>query len=186
MNINFKHIVIFCFIVSISTVSANAQKATQSIIQKLKQTDRYEGFEVPGYILRWTARIAKFGGKDNQYTKIYEIIKKVKSVTLAKTTLDQKKFNNKAIVANFARMLKESDQLEEYVAIKDKQANIVVLIQESKDIIKNLVVLNSTGRELSIIHIKSKLSINDLKNINFKDVDETFKKVKIDNNNDDN
>jgi Domain of unknown function (DUF4252) len=156
-----------------------AQKSINQIINKLKQTERYEGFEIPGYVIRMTSRIAKWGDKDQQSEDFIKLIKKVKSITVSSTTLDQKKFNNAAIVNSLASKIKEEDSFEEYMAVQNKRENLKVLINDKKDKINNVVIVSSSGRELSFIHLKTALSFDDLKNIDFKSIEKEVKKVKV-------
>jgi hypothetical protein len=156
------------------------QKSVNAIVDKFKESERYEGFEVPGYILRWTLRLSKIGGKDRQIDNIAHILKNVKSITYATTSYDQRKFNNKAILSNLIKMVTEKDKFEEYISYKEKKSTLSILIKESNDIVKNIVLLNADGRELSIIHIKAKISLEDFKNLDLKDINKSVKKVKID------
>jgi hypothetical protein len=167
------------FLILLEPNNIKAQRSIDQIVQKLKETNRYEGFEIPGYVLRWTTKMALWVDKDANSEDFYKIIKKVKGVSVSTTSLDQKKYNNVEIVNNLAKKLENEDSFKEYMSFKNKRENIKILVNENKDIIKNIVILSNYGRELNLIHFKTSLHFEDLKTVDFKTVEKEIKKVKI-------
>jgi hypothetical protein len=162
-------VIIICFLCTIicSTLEVNGQSSVNKIVKQLKKTEHYEGISVPGWLIRLGLKLAT--NDDNQATLsgLARISKKIKRIRVATTTLDIKKYNTKAIVNNFVKSVQEKDRFEEYISVREEDQNLKIMVQEDQDVIKNVIILSEDNGEIAFIHIKSNLTMEDLKSLSF-------------------
>ena len=72
----------------------------------------------------------------------------------------------------------ERDEFQEYVSVRSEDQHLKIMIQEDHDIIKNLLILSDDGFEISLVHLKTKISYDDLKSISFNQVKKDSKQFK--------
>ena len=159
------------FICSFSFISSSfSQKSVNNIIKQIKNTEHYEGIKIPGWALYLGLKIAESSDDELKDMDLMRIAKHIKSVRVATTKLDESKFNVTAIVNNFIKSVKDKDQFDEYISVRSEDQNLKIMIQEKKDVIKNIVILSAEGSDLACIHLKTDFQLDDLKNISFADI----------------
>ncbi len=147
-----------------------SQKSVNNIIKQIKKTEHYEGIKIPGWALYLGLKIAERGDDELKNMDLIRIAKHIKSIRVATTTLDQSKFNVSAIVNNFIKSVKDKDQFDEYISLRSEDQHLKIMVQEKKDMIKNIVILSADGSDLACIHLKTDFHPDDLKNISFADI----------------
>jgi hypothetical protein len=173
-----KQILFTALILLLSTSLSYSQKTVEKMVDQMKKTKRYEGVEIPGYLIRTIFKFATIKDNTLKEKSFYRIVSKIKKATIATTTLEQKKYDNKAIINNFVTKLISDDKYEEYITIKENGQVIRILMKVKDDVIKNLLIISQEGREISLIHLKTKLKISDLKDLNFGEVNTQLKGMK--------
>jgi len=159
-------VIVFCF----SLESVSAQSSVKDIIKQLKKTENYEGMSIPGWLIRLGLKIAANDDAELNNSGLIQIASKIKHLRVASTNLDSKKYNTRAIVDNFIKTMTERDEFQEYVSVRSEDQHLKIMIQEDHDIIKNLLILSDDGFEISLVHLKTKISYDDLKSISFNQV----------------
>jgi hypothetical protein len=163
-----KAILIFftCIILS-STTELKAQSSVDKMFEQIKKTEQYEGISIPGWLFRLGLSIAAKDDMDISESGLLELSKKIKKIKIATTNLDLKKYNTKAILNNFAKSVHQKDRFEEYVSVREEDQHLKIMVQENDDVIKNVVILSEDKGDIAVIHIKSNLTMDDLKRISF-------------------
>lgn len=146
----------------------SAQSSVKSVVKQLKKTERYEGVSIPGWLVRLGLKLVPDDELDNETRGIFNLASKIKHVRIASTKLDISKYNAKAIVQNFAKKIRDKDQFEDYVSVRSEDTNLNILVQEEDDTIKNLVIMTEDQGEISFIHLKTDITVDDLKKISFR------------------
>ena len=162
------YISILVLIVCLSSISA--QKSVENIVNQLEKTENYEGINIPGWALYLGLKIAERGDDELKDMNLLRIAKHIKSVGVASTSLDQSKYNNRAILNNFIKSVKEKDQFEEYVSMRSEDQSLKIMVQEKGEVIKNIVIFSADASDLACIHLKTNFNPEDLKNISFSDI----------------
>lgn len=172
----------FCFVILLFTCLhslSKAQSSVNEIVGQIKKTENYGGIFLPGWVIRLTLNIAAKTDVDFKHNGLTQIAKYIKSIRVATTRLDIKKFNSTAIINNFMATVKDIDNFEEYVSARSEDQNLKILIREKKDMIKNILIMNADGEDIAVVHLKTNLTINDLKNISFNDIKNETSNIKI-------
>jgi len=165
------YIFIVCSFGFVSNLSS--QKSVNNIINQIKKTEHYKGIKIPGWALYLGLKIAERSDDELKDMDLMRIAKHIKSIRVATTMLDESKFNISAIVNNFIKSVIDKDQFDEYISLRSEDQNLKIMIQEKKDVIKNIVILSADGSDLACIHLKTDLHLDDLKNISFADIKKT-------------
>ena len=118
--------------------------------------------------------------KELRSSGLLGLAKKVRHLSVATTTLDTKKYNTQAIVNNFIKGVKENDGFEEYVSVRSEDQNLKIMVQEDGDIIRNLVILSEDQGEIAMIHLKTNLTTEDLRNVSFNQIKSDTGRIKSD------
>lgn len=162
-------VIIICLLCMIfcSTSEVSGQGSVKKIVRQLKKTEHYQGISLPGWLIRAGLKLAT--NDDNQATLsgLVRVSKKIKRIRVATTTLDIKKYDTKAIVNNFAKSVQEKDRFEEYVSVKEEDRNLKIMVQDDHDVIRNVIILSEENGEIAFIHLKSNLTMEDLKDLSF-------------------
>ncbi len=144
-----------------------AQSSVKNTVKQLKKTDQYEGVSIPGWIIRLGLKFVNDEDEDLKSSGLLQVAKKIKHLNVATTKLDTKLYNTKAIVNNFIKGFKDKDGFEEYVSVRAEDQNLKIMVLEDDDIIKNLVIMSEDQGEIAMIHLKTNLTMDDLKNVSF-------------------
>ncbi|MGB4960156.1 MAG: DUF4252 domain-containing protein [Saprospiraceae bacterium] len=154
----------------IAAVDLPAQKSVNTIVDQLKKTENYEGISIPGWIIRLGIRIAATDDNDIEQNGLLHISKGIKHLRVATTTLDVNKYDPAAIVSNFMQKMRDKDGFEEYVSVRSEDQHLKIMVQEDDDEIKNMVIVNAEGGEIAMIHLKTKLKYEDLRQVSFRQI----------------
>jgi Domain of unknown function (DUF4252) len=173
---NLIYLVVISFYISAGQVTA--QNSVKNIVRQLKKTEHYEGISLPGWVIRLGMKIAESDEKDTLGNfGLKQLVGKIKHLRIATTLLDSKKYNSQSIVNNFIKSVVSKDGFEEYVSVRSEDQHLKILIREDDDRIKNLLVLSNEGEELSLIHLKTNISSEDLKSLSFSQIKKDSGKV---------
>ena len=153
----------------ITQTKLHSQSSVNHVFKQIQKTEKHESFSFPGWILRLGSKILVKSEPELKNSGLLTLVKKIKSIKVATTQLDITKYNTSAIVNNFIKKVQSKDNFEEYISVRSEDQNIRILIKEEKDIIKNLLILSADGADLAMIHVKTKIHIDDLKKISFAD-----------------
>ncbi len=160
----------FILAVCFLSVPGSAQSSVKNIIKQLKKTEHYEGVSIPGWVIRLGLKIAATDDAELDNSGLLQLAGKIKHLRVASTHLDAKKYNTRAIVGNFIKSVIKKDGFHEYVSVRSEDQHLKIMIQEEKDIIKNLLIWSVDGFEIGLIHLKTNISYDDLKAISFNQV----------------
>ncbi|MBK8347945.1 MAG: DUF4252 domain-containing protein [Saprospiraceae bacterium] len=152
---------------SMSVTPMSGQSSVKKIMSQLKKTEKYEGISIPGWILRLGYKIVAKGDIDLKESGLLSLAGSIKHLRVATTTLDVNKYNTRAIVNNFIKSVKEKDGFEEYLSVRSEDQHLKIMMQEHDNLVKNIVILSDDNGEIAIIHAKTHLHLDDLKNISF-------------------
>jgi len=171
-----KHLLLLIALWILIPTSSDAQSSVKSVVKQLKKTERYEGFYLPGWVIRLGVKMVPKKELDDETIGLLDLVKGIRHIRVATTKLDITKYNTSAIVRNFAKKIKESDRFEEYVSVRSEDNNLNILVKEDEDTITNLLIMSEDQGEISFIHFKTDLSVDDLKKISFRQLkDESTK-----------
>lgn len=159
-----------------------AQSSVKSTVKQLKKTEQYEGISIPGWIIRLGLKFVNDQNEDVRSSGLLRIAKKIKHLNVAITNLDTKIYNTKAIVNNFIKGFKEKDGFEEYISVRSEDQNLKIMVIEDKDVIKNLVILSEDQGEIAMIHLKTSMTLDDLKSVSFRQLKNDSSRIKTDTN----
>lgn len=155
----------------ISSGQVTAQNSVKNIVKQLKKTEHYEGISLPGWVIRLGLKIAESDDNDKlENSGLKQLIGKIKHLRVATTQLDSKKYNTQSIVNNFIKSLVTKDAFEEYVSVRSEDQHLKILIREDDEMIKNLLILSNEGDEISLIHLNTNISSEDLKSLSFSQI----------------
>lgn len=158
--------IILIFGLLLSYTSVQAQTSIDRIFGQLKKTQNYDGASVPGWVIK-LGILAISVQEDDQAKQLLDIGTKIKNIRVATTTLDLKKYNTQAIVRNFAKNITSEYGFAEYMSVKKEDSHLKIIVQEVEDTIQHLVILNEDKGNITMVHLKTNLTYNDLKNVSF-------------------
>lgn len=173
-----KHIILFIMLLLMIPAISNGQSSVKSVVNQLKKTDGYEGFYVPGWVIRMGIKLIPKKDLDQKTIGLLDIAKGIRHIRVATTKLDLTKYNTAAIVKGFASKIKNKDRFEEYVSVRSEDTNLNILVKEHDDVITNLLIMSEDQGEISFIHLKTDLSVDDLKKISFRQLKDESSKLK--------
>lgn len=164
----FIYLAILAFYISSGQVTA--QNSVKNIVRQLKKTEHYEGVSLPGWVIRLGLRLVENDNAEFEHSGLKQLIGKIKHLRVATAQLDIKKYNTQSIVNNFIKSVITKDAFEEYVSVRSEDQHLKILIKEDDEMIKNLLILSNEGGEISLIHLKTNISMEDLKSISFNQI----------------
>jgi hypothetical protein len=173
-----KHVILFIMLLLMIPAISNGQSSVKSVVNQLKKTDGYEGFYVPGWVIRMGIKLIPKNELDHETRGLLDIAKGIRHIRVATTKLDLTKYNTAAIVKSFASKIKNKDRFEEYVSVRSEDTNLNILVKEHDDVITNLLIMSEDQGEISFIHLKTDLSVDDLKKISFRQLKDESSKLK--------
>lgn len=158
------YLTVSLFMVCLSCTHMTAQKSVKRFINDVKKVRASQVATIPGWLIRTGASWAMDGLSEEEqgYRDIINGIKSLRVAYLNRGDVIQKKE-----VQAFAQLAREKDGMKEYVRVKDKDNNILVLIKEKKDRIRNICIVSSGKDEFVIVHVKTNITIEDLKEAKF-------------------
>lgn len=142
---------------------ATGQKSVRSIVSQLKEADSYEGISIPGWLVRLGSSFAAKHDDELRESGIAELIRKVRHIRIAKAKVGHRETSDK-MPARFIKSLQE-DGFEEYVRVRDEDQHFNLFVRQQGNQIKNLVLFSNEGGEMSLIHIKTRWTPEDLASI---------------------
>ncbi|MBK8516284.1 MAG: DUF4252 domain-containing protein [Saprospiraceae bacterium] len=175
-----KTILKFIGVILLFSIPGQSQSSVKTIVNQMKKTEHYEGVSIPGWMIRLGLKFVPKDDEDLNSSGLLQIARTIKHLRVATTSLDIKKYDTKAIVRNFMDKVRDKDHFEEYVSVRSEDQNLKILVQEEEEIIKNLVILSEDNGEIAMIHLKTNLSAQDLKNISFRQIKNDTGKIERD------
>lgn len=137
------------------------QKSVHKFIDEIKERNDVQVISLPGWIVRrglsWVTEADKAGYQD--------ISKGIKSMRIAFTT--DRTDTPQIDCSHLLETAKQKDGMEEYVNVKDKGSNVVVLVREINDVVKNITIVTQSDEGLAIVTLKTKIAFEQFKNANF-------------------
>ncbi|MBK9735758.1 MAG: DUF4252 domain-containing protein [Saprospiraceae bacterium] len=175
-----KKLYLIIFICTCLQFESEAQASVNEMVGQIKKTEHYKGISLPGWIIRLTLKIASKSDADFENNGLAQIANHIQSMRVATTHLDLTKFNTTEIINNFMVNVKDKDGFEEYISARSEDLNLKIMIREKKDVIKNILIMNADGGDIAVVHLKTDMDINDLKNISFNEIKKDARNIKID------
>jgi hypothetical protein len=154
----------------ISSGKVTAQNSVKNIVKQLKKTEHYEGVSLPGWVIRLGLKMVDNDDAELENSGLKQLIGKIKHLRVATTQLDSRKYNTQSIVNNFIKSVVTKDAFEEYVSVRSEDQHLKILIREDDEMIKNLLILSNEGEEISLIHLNTNISLEDLKSLSFSQI----------------
>lgn len=167
-----KYLIYFLFLsFYFSASQVTAQNSVKNIVKQLKKTEHYEGISLPGWVIRLGLKIAEINDNDKlENSGLKQLIGKIKHLRVATTQLDSKKYNIPSIVNNFIKNVVKNDAFEEYVSVRSEDQHLKILIREDDEMIKNLLIFSNEWEEISLIHLSTNITSEDLKSLSFSQI----------------
>ncbi len=159
-----------CLLISLVIIgwmtSLSGQKNVHKLFDEYKAERSSVVFSLPGWLIRWGINRI-----DNEYDQGQQIVEDLRTLVdgikkVRVLILPKKNSSSYNKVGDYLGRIKSDDHFEEYAKIRDKDANVNVLIREKKERIRNLLMVVDEEEFLVLVHLKLNLDFNDLKRAN--------------------
>lgn len=158
------YLAVSLLLICLTSTGTSAQKSVKRFINDVKKVRTSQVATIPGWLIRTGANWAVDGVSEEEQG-YRDIINGIKSLRVA--YLDRGDVIQKKDVLEFARLATEKDGMKEYVKVKDKGNDVLVLIKEKKNRIRNVCIVSRGKSEFAIVHIKTNITMDDLKKAKF-------------------
>ncbi len=157
-------IVIALYIIPTQTVGQDSMSPNKFIDLLLKD-DHSLAVRVPGWVVRSTGRIAAIDLEGDEKKIVKELSKSIKRIrAIVNTKPPSELGDNLSALYNYFG----NNAYDEYVQVRSEGNNVSLWAQQKKDNIKNIVlVVHSDEDDSVVINMKTKISIDKLKSMNF-------------------
>jgi len=157
-----KKLLIFTLITFLST-GMFAQKSVNKLIDKMKKHDDAYAVTLPGWLIRTGINILdedelRF---ENGFQELVQGIKKLRVLHID----SDPNITNKNM-ASYVKRIKEKDNYEDYAIVREDGNNVHVIVKEKKSRVKSLVLLAHSTDGFTILHLKTDIDLDQLKNAN--------------------
>ncbi len=120
---------------------------------------------IPGWLIRssanWAARFSQ-DEDEREFIKLGKYIKKVRFMVI-----DDHSTVGKAEVNSLVNQLKAEDSYHEYVTVRNEGTNVNVMVHETDEIVKGILIMAREDESFTIVNLKSDLPLQLLEEANF-------------------
>ncbi len=153
--------VLICTLASCSSPSRHFD----NFIDDHKEQKRSIAMTIPGWIIRsgtnWASRFAE-NEDEKAYLSIGQHIKRIRFLVI-----DEGSNISGATIKDLLTEVKKDGIYEEYLSVRNPDANVNVLVHEEKDIIKGLVILANGDDSFALVNLKTELPLHIFENTDF-------------------
>jgi hypothetical protein len=154
-----------CFLF-LSICETQAQyKNADKIISHVRDHGNGWAFTIPGWIVRTGAKVASTGMEKEEREMVRQLSKAIKKLRLVVTEDKPEDFQLDNTMLNYTL---DNEQYEPLIKIRDEQENINLWVKmEGEDLIKNIFVSVNSEKEMFLLKMKTKLSLDELTQMDF-------------------
>lgn len=144
----------------------SGQQSVDRFISQMKKTESYYGVSVPAWLVRWSSKWIVADDKP-EYEEIQTLLSHVRHLRVATSHLNKDQFDIEAIVSNFIKKAEKTDGFETLVGVKERAELVNVLVKEEDEELKNVVIVQHDAENVTIVHLKTDLPMEELQNMRF-------------------
>lgn len=153
----------FIFLISFTFYGCSKQVVSQ-FIDDVKENRSAYAFTIPGWLISQGSNLAMKGIEEEDEKAIFLLGKKIKKLRIVAD--ENSPVTSEEVTAVIAKMEVKENYVP-YTIMRHKGSDVYVMVQEEKDVIKNLAILVHGDKSTVVLHMKTELSMADLSNSKF-------------------